>query len=80
MPSPSAGVDLELDFGGRAIIESFLMLLFTIGNIAVWGTMAPRPPGSAPVPVDFKGATLLLRDTMVETTALLHESQIFMHF
>ena len=29
-------------------VKSFLTLLFTIGNIAVWGAMAPRPSGSVP--------------------------------
>ena len=30
-------------------MKSFLILLFAISNIAIWGAMAPRPPGSVDI-------------------------------
>ena len=45
------GHNPELDFGGHNClyrVKSFLTLLFAIGNIAIWGTMAPRPPWIRP--------------------------------
>jgi len=49
----TSGVDTELEFWGGGLfclfhLRSFLMLMFAIGNVAVWGTMATQPPGSAP--------------------------------
>ena len=41
------GHNPELDFGGFKFlfhVESFLTLLFAIGNIAIWVTWPPDPP------------------------------------
>ena len=46
-----SGADPEMDIlGGLNCLfhaKSFLTLLFAIRNIAVWGSLGPRPPGYA---------------------------------
>ena len=46
MKGSKSGADPELDFGGSICLfheKSFLILLFTIGNIAVWWVMPSGP-------------------------------------